>query len=96
MADTISSTDLSRNLSEILTRVQHGGESFVVMRNGRKIAALSPAGSGTGSRAAAPRGSWRAFAESVRHLPADPTFADDLAEIQRAQGTAGPPDWPSS
>ena len=94
MADTISSTDLSRNLSEILSRVQHRGESFTVVRNGKTIAALSPVGEG--SAATHQRGSWRAFAESVRHLPLDPSFADDLSEIQRSQGPAEQREWPSS
>ncbi len=92
MPDTISATDLSRNLSAILSRVQHRGESFTVVRNGTTIAALSPAGDA--SRRA--RGSWRAFAESVRHLPIDPSFAADLAEVQRSQGPAELREWPSS
>jgi len=96
MAEPISSTDLSRNLSEILSRVQHRGESFAVVRNGKTIAALSPAGTNLGNSATRPRGSWRAFAESVRHLPIDPSFADDLAEIQRSQGPTEPREWPSS
>jgi len=94
MADMITSTDLSRNLSDILTRVQHLGESFTVVRNGKTIASLLPAS--TSSDAARPRGSWRAFAESVRHLSIDPTFSDDLAELQRAQGPTEFREWPSS
>lgn len=95
MADPISATDLSRNLSEILTRVQHRGESFAVVRNGKTVAALSPAAT-TGAR---PRGSFRAFADRIRRLSIDPAFADDLAEIQRSQAPAESAEahaWPSS
>ena len=92
MVDSISATDLSRNLSEILTRIQHRGESFTVVRNGRTIASLSP----IVSSAARPRGSFRSFADRVRHLPIDPAFADDLAEIQRSQDLAESLVWPSS
>ena len=92
MADTISSTELSRNLSEILSRVQHSGESFTVVRNGKTIAALSP----VDTRASHSTGSWGAFAESVRHLQIDPSFANDLAEIQRSQGLTEIREWPIS
>ena len=94
MAETITSTDLSRNLSEILSRVQHRGESFTVVRSGKTIAVLSPAP--TPAVAPAQRGSWRTFAESTRHLPLDPSFADDLARIQRAQEPAELSEWPSA
>src|SRR5687767_10645526 len=90
----ISSTDLSRNLSEILSRVQHRRESFTVVRNGKKIATLSPADSV--AHILQPPGSWRAFAASIRHLPLEPSFADDLAEIQQGQAPAELPDSPSA
>ena|SRR6266542_1052943 len=104
MADTISeisATDLGRNLSEILTRVQHRGESFTVVRNGKTVASLSPAApaapalSADGTMARS-RGSFRAFADRIRHLPIDPAFADDLAAIQRSQEPAESRAWPSS
>jgi prevent-host-death family protein len=43
MDTTISATELSRRMSDILNRVKYGGERFVVQRNGESIALLQPA-----------------------------------------------------
>lgn len=39
----ISATEASRRFSELLTRVKHGGESFIVERNGDPVAQIRPA-----------------------------------------------------
>ena len=38
----ISSTALARSLGDILNRVHYRGKSFIVLRNGKEIAVLTP------------------------------------------------------
>ena len=45
MDTTISATELSRRMSDILNRVKYRGERFVVQRNGESIARTSTSGS---------------------------------------------------
>ena len=44
----ITATTLSRNLLDILDKVEGSGETFVVMRRGREIDKLSPYGGANG------------------------------------------------
>jgi prevent-host-death family protein len=84
----ITATELGRHLSDVLSRVQYRGESFVIQRNGRPIATLQPAGRST------------SLHELLRELAelrtGDPLFADDLAaaveEGRRSKVTDG--QWP--
>ena len=39
---TISATDIARNFSKFLDRVEHHGEEFVIVRNQQPIAKVSP------------------------------------------------------
>ena len=39
----ISATEASRSFSRVLDQAEHGGESFIIERNGRAIAELRPA-----------------------------------------------------
>jgi prevent-host-death family protein len=43
MNTTITATELSKNLSDILNRVRYRAERFTVVRNGEPIAVLGPA-----------------------------------------------------
>lgn len=43
MPKKLTATEASRNFSDVLARVQHRGESFLLTRHGRVIAQLSPA-----------------------------------------------------
>lgn len=88
MATRITATELSRRLSDVLSRVQYRGESFVIERNGDPIGVLRPAG---------PIGpTWRDLAAALEgRLTADESFADDLAVVQRDQPDAETPAWPS-
>lgn len=43
MSKQVSATDLSRNLSDYINRVELNGEEFTVVRNEREVARLSPA-----------------------------------------------------
>ena len=39
---TVTATELARNLSRILDRLEHGGEEVVIVRNNRPIGRLIP------------------------------------------------------
>ena len=71
MTTTVSSTEVARHLGDYLARVKHKGEHFILTKNARPIAELSPA---PASRTA----SWQELQEAMRGLLHDPTFADDL------------------
>ncbi len=69
----ISATEASRSFSRVLDEAEHGGESFIIERNGRPVAELRPA----------PKmsivGDLVAFLRDVT-LP-DPDFRDDMLDI---------------
>jgi antitoxin (DNA-binding transcriptional repressor) of toxin-antitoxin stability system len=39
----ITATEASRSFSRVLDQAEHGGESFIIERNGRAVAELRPA-----------------------------------------------------
>jgi antitoxin (DNA-binding transcriptional repressor) of toxin-antitoxin stability system len=84
----MTATDVSRNFSSVLNRV-NAGEEIEIVRNGSPIAELR--------RSSRPRGlSGAAFKALMERLPAlDEDFARDVEESRRA---LGPPvnKWPSS
>jgi antitoxin (DNA-binding transcriptional repressor) of toxin-antitoxin stability system len=89
MEKQISATELAKNLSNVLSRIQYRGERFVVLRNGEAVAILGPVQPAPGIT----------VRELFDHLgrisrPHD-RFADDLEEIQSRQGAAELPPWPS-
>jgi antitoxin (DNA-binding transcriptional repressor) of toxin-antitoxin stability system len=89
MSTTISTTELARNLADVLDRVRNRGEQFTVERDGEPIASLGPATTAIGvSRAE--------FLARLGDLtmPGD-GFADDLEAIQREQPITEPPAWPN-
>lgn len=88
METSISASELSRHLSDVLNRVKYRGERFVVRRNGETIATITPAAARTGT-------TWKEFRERVGDLtmPGE-GFADDLEAIQEGQGLAEMPEWP--
>lgn len=89
MERTITATELSKQLSDILNRVRYRGERFTVARNGEPIAVLAPVG--------APQGiTLRQLAAQIGglHLP-DEDFAEDIAEMHRTLVPVEPPAWPS-
>ena len=69
----ISATEASRSFSRVLDEAEHGGESFIIERNGRAVAELRPA----------PRRSTVAdLVEFLRDVPLpDPDFRGDMLEI---------------
>ena len=77
MATTITSTEAARHLGDYLARVKHKGEHFILTKNDQPIAELVPA---AGSR----RATWNELVDAVKTLPRDPTFADDLEKVNKA------------
>jgi antitoxin (DNA-binding transcriptional repressor) of toxin-antitoxin stability system len=88
MPTRITSTELARNLSDILNRARYKGEHFIIERNGETIATLGPATKPI---------TWREFVEWWVNNRPDDKFADDLEAIhaEMNQPLPEPPEWPS-
>lgn len=88
METTITATELSRSLSDVLNRVKYRGERFVIQRNGETIATIAPT-------RVIPHVTLDDIIAKVGdlHVPGD-GFADDLEAIQAAQGLEEFPEWP--
>ncbi len=72
----ITSTELARHLGDVLARVKHTGQSFLLTKSAKPLARLvpvSPSGAGTGKE----------VIEALAKLPCDPSFADDLERVNR-------------
>jgi prevent-host-death family protein len=67
----LSATDAARRFSEVLDRVEQSGESVVIVRHGRPVATIGPAGAGTG----------KALKEVLRAHTPDPDLIDELREF---------------
>lgn len=78
MENTISATELARNLGDILGKVRYRREVFIVERNGEAIARLAPLPSGAAVGLAEGLRAWRAAGAR------DPAFADDLERVNAA------------
>lgn len=87
MDTRISSTELARRLSDVLSRVHYRGERFSVVRGGEVVAVLEPAEGAVRSI------TLRELTERLRQIRADDRFADDLEAIQAEQPVAEPPTW---
>jgi antitoxin (DNA-binding transcriptional repressor) of toxin-antitoxin stability system len=84
----LSATELAKNLSSVLSRVQYRGERFVVERNGEPVATIGPVEPSMGMTV-------RELFDLLRRIGRpDDQFAVDLAAIQSDQGTAKTPSWP--
>lgn len=84
MPTPISSTEAARNLGDCLARIKHAGETFILSKNDKPVAALGPL---PGSRTITLRELWNLW----QKLPADPAFADDLETVNRADRPARNP-----
>jgi prevent-host-death family protein len=76
MESTISSTEAARHLGDVLARVKHAGESFVLTKSDKPLARLVPIRPTT-----RPRGS--DIMAALEGMPHDPSFADDLERVNR-------------
>lgn len=74
----LSATDAARRFSEVLDRVEQTGESVVIVRHGRAVATIGPAGVGTG----------KALKEALRANPPDPDWADEVRALRDFIGPA--------
>lgn len=84
MEHRISATELARRLGDVLGRVRYRGDSFVIERNGKPVARLTPlAGEACTLREAL--GAWSAAGDP------DASFADALEAIGAADR---PPELP--
>jgi hypothetical protein len=88
MVTRITSTELARNLSDILSRARYKRERFLIERNGETVATLGPATKGT---------TWKEFVDWWANNRPDDKFADDLEAIhaEMNQPLPEPPEWPS-
>lgn len=82
----ISATEAARNFSELLNRVFHRGESFLIVRNGQEVGRLTPVG-----RCVTLSG----LIQLVERYPVDEEFANDLEDIQRMQSSLPEDLWPT-
>ena len=76
METVISSTEAARNMGDVLARVKHAGETFVLTKSDKPLARLvrfsgSPHASGT------------EIMRALNDLPWDSGFAEDLERVNR-------------
>ncbi|MEJ7798182.1 MAG: type II toxin-antitoxin system Phd/YefM family antitoxin [Solirubrobacteraceae bacterium] len=82
----ITATEASRSFSRVLDQAEHGGECFIIERNGRPVAELRPAAKSSTVR------DLNDFLRDVQ-LP-DPDFRDDMLEIiERSSLDVGRDAW---
>jgi antitoxin (DNA-binding transcriptional repressor) of toxin-antitoxin stability system len=86
----ISSTELARSIGDILGRVRFKGESFVIERNGKDVALLTPLPE------AAHRSLRDVLSAWVDAGERDPEFADQLEALDREDLPPEDPRGPSS
>jgi antitoxin (DNA-binding transcriptional repressor) of toxin-antitoxin stability system len=88
MKNTLTATELARNVGDILARVRYRGESFVIERNGRLVARIVPTGPVSAGTVRDGLSAWVAAAGG------DSSFGDDLEAIDAVEY---PPDgrWDS-
>jgi antitoxin (DNA-binding transcriptional repressor) of toxin-antitoxin stability system len=88
METTITATELSKRLSDVLNRVKYRGERFIIQRNGETIATLAPAVEKPGIPV-------KELVARIGNLsmPGD-GYADDLEAIHAEQGVIELPEWP--
>jgi prevent-host-death family protein len=70
----LSATDAARGFSDVLDAVEHQGETFIVLRNGRPVARIGPAAGATG----------RAVKEFLRGHTPDPGWSRELRELRES------------
>lgn len=69
----VSATEAARHFADLLDGVEQRGERYRIVRRGKVIAQLEPAGRGRGDAAKA---------ALRRHQP-DPDWSDEVVEIRR-------------
>jgi prevent-host-death family protein len=69
----VSATEAARNFAALLDAVEHRGEHFTVVRRGKPIAHLAPAGPGLGADA-------KALLQRHRR---DASWSEELSSVRR-------------
>lgn len=88
MTESLTATELSRALSDVLNRVRYRGDTFDVVRNGEVVARLVPVQH--------PRSTVEGLLSMLAGVPkCGPDFAEDLEAVQAAQPTLGSDPWDS-
>ena len=77
MSKAISTTEAARNLGDVLARIKHTGETFILHKNDKPVATLGPVHV---MRAITFGELWKLW----RKLPPDIKFADDLDAVNKA------------
>ncbi|HMO52324.1 MAG TPA: hypothetical protein PKE26_14185 [Kiritimatiellia bacterium] len=77
MKTVVTTTEAARHLGDLLSRVRFRSEHFILTKNEKPIAELSPA-DGSGSAR------WGELCRAVEMLPLDSAFADDLEKVNRS------------
>jgi prevent-host-death family protein len=88
MNNTVTATELARNIGDVLARVRYRHESFTIERNGRPVARIVPAEPETTGTTQEALTAW------INSAALDPGFADDLARVNAADRAADNP-WAS-
>jgi len=76
MSFILSSSEAVRHFGEVLARVKHAGESFVLTKSDKPLARLVPYRASPGARGAE-------IMKALERLPHDADFADDLERVNR-------------
>ena len=71
---SVSATEAARNFADVLDAVESRGETFVVVRRGRAVARIGPAGAGQGA----------AVKRVLRAAPDDPAWVGEVERIRAA------------
>lgn len=74
MDTRISSTEAARHLGEVLARVKHANEHFILTKSDKPLARLVPIGSSKQAQGSA-------IMEALSGMRHDPGFADDLERV---------------
>ena len=74
MKTTISATEVARHFGDVLARVRYKHEHFVLTKNERPVAEITPCESESTV-------TWAELEHAMSKLPYDPTFADDLERV---------------
>jgi len=72
----ITSTDMVRHLGDVLAKVKHTGQSFLLTKSAKPLARLVPVSPLVG-------GTGKEVNEALCNLPCDPSFAEDLDRVNR-------------
>jgi antitoxin (DNA-binding transcriptional repressor) of toxin-antitoxin stability system len=90
MQHTITTAQLATDLDDIIHRVRHKSERFIIEQDGEPIASLGP------TPELAKASTWQDLRRVLQSVPSpDSGFADDLEEIQRSQPLAPDSLWDS-